>query len=43
MRSPSCVSVCPPHQLLNQLVDFYETLKGGHAIEFDLDAIILML
>jgi hypothetical protein len=35
------VSVCPPsHQLLNQLVGFYEIQKGGHAIEGDLDAII---
>jgi hypothetical protein len=27
------------HQLLNQLVDFYEIQEGGHAIEGNLDAI----
>jgi hypothetical protein len=30
----------PPHQLLNQFVDFYEIQQEGHAIEGDLDAII---
>jgi hypothetical protein len=29
----------PPHQLLNQLVDFNEMQWEGHAIESDLDAI----
>jgi hypothetical protein len=33
---------CPPYQLLNELLDFYEIQKGGHAFEDDLDAIILM-
>jgi hypothetical protein len=34
------VSVCPLHQLLNQLTDFYEIQYGGHVIEADLDTII---
>jgi hypothetical protein len=38
MRSPSCLCVCPPYQLPNHLVDFYEIQYGGHAIEGDLDA-----
>jgi hypothetical protein len=29
-----------PHQLLNQLVDFYEIQQAGHAIEGDLDAVV---
>jgi hypothetical protein len=39
------LSVCltAPYELLKQLVDFYEIQYGGHVIEADLDAIILML
>jgi hypothetical protein len=40
MRSPSCLCVCPPYQLLTQLVDFYEIQYRCHAIEDDLDVII---
>jgi hypothetical protein len=42
VRSPVCPSVCvsPHQQLLNQLVDFYEIQKEGHAIEVDLDVVL---
>jgi hypothetical protein len=39
MRSSFCLCVCPPYQLLNQLVELYEIQYGGLAIESDLDAI----
>jgi hypothetical protein len=35
------VSVPLPRQLLNQIVDFCEIQQGAHAIEGDLDAIIV--
>jgi hypothetical protein len=28
-------------QILNQLVDFYEIRHGGHAVEGDIDAVLL--
>jgi hypothetical protein len=29
-----------PHQLLNQLIDFYKSQQGGHATEGVLNAIV---
>jgi hypothetical protein len=37
---PIITNVPPPHQLLKQLVEFYETQQGNHAIEGDIDTII---
>jgi hypothetical protein len=34
------VSVCPPYQLLNQLIDSYEIQYGDIAIDGDFEAIV---
>jgi hypothetical protein len=40
MKSQSCLYLFPSHQILNQLVDFYEIQERGHAIEGDPDSIV---
>jgi hypothetical protein len=40
MRSLSCLCICPPYQLLNQLADFYEIQYGDNSIEGDLDTLM---
>jgi hypothetical protein len=40
MKSPVCLSVCPPLITLNHLVDFHEIWYGDNAIQGNRDAII---
>jgi hypothetical protein len=41
MWSPICLSVFLPLITFEPMVEFYEIQYGGHAIEDDLDAILI--